>query len=71
MLPVLGDPFSFSSRTLGVRLTWDDLEGPQSEGTLVSEISPSEVTHGRLTCINGSEVAFMESVHKSCSLSIQ
>lgn len=35
-----GDPFSFSSRTLGVRLTWDDLEGPQSEGTLVSEISP-------------------------------
>lgn len=26
----------FSSGILAVRLTWDDLEGPQSEGTAVS-----------------------------------
>lgn len=36
VLPVLPDPFSFSSGILAVRLTWDDLERPKSEEILVS-----------------------------------
>lgn len=47
-----GDPLSFSSRILGVRLTWDDLEGLRSEGTLFFE-SPLKLSFPWPSCLTG------------------